>query len=201
MPVPPLLMSREKLLDRVLVMFRENGYDGTSVSDITAATGLGKSSLYHHFPGGKEEIAVAVLEHLGVRLRPALEALADDGPPQAKLAAFLDAVDALYDGGRMACLLERLSASADRGRFAEPLKASFAAFMNAFERLGREAGLSRAEARARAEDAVVRIEGSLVLAAGTEDASVFQRALTSIRATLLAPAVEPARARRPDREN
>ncbi len=186
--MPPQLMRREKLLDLLIAMFRKNGYDGTSFSDITAATGLGKSSLYHHFPGGKEEIAVAVLEHLSARLRPVLEALRDGRPPPAKLDAFLDAVNDLYDGGRMACLLERLCASADRRRFAEPLKASFHALMGAFEGLGREAGLARAEARARAEDAVVRIEGSLVLAAGTDDPRVFQRALESIRATLLAPA-------------
>jgi AcrR family transcriptional regulator len=180
-------MTREKLLDVLVAMFRKNGYDGTSVADITAATGLGKSSLYHHFPGGKAEIAVAMLEHLSARLRPALEALRDGRPPQAKLEAFLDAVDELYDGGRMACLLERLCASVDRRRFAKPLEASFHGLVGAFEGLCREAGLSRADARARAEDAVVRIEGSLVLAAGTDDPRVFRRALDSIRATLLAP--------------
>jgi AcrR family transcriptional regulator len=188
-------MPREKLLDLLLTTLRRGGYDGTSVADITAATGVGKSSLYHHFPGGKEEIAVAVLERLALRMRPAIESLADDRPPQVKLETFLAAVEALYDGGRMACLLERLSASADRGRFAEPLKDSFVAFMSAFERLGRAAGLGRAEARARAEDAVVRIEGSLVVAAGTEDPRVFQRALASIRSTLLAPAAASPRAR------
>jgi AcrR family transcriptional regulator len=180
-------MTREKLLDLLLAMFRRTGYDGTSVADMTAATGLGKSSLYHHFPGGKEEIAVALLEHLSARLRPVLESLLDARSPRVKLDALLDAVDSLYDGGRMACLLERLSASADRSRFAEPLARSFRAFIDAFDGLCREAGLSAAVSRARAEDAVARIEGSLVLAAGTNDPPVFQRALEAIRATLLAP--------------
>jgi TetR/AcrR family transcriptional regulator, lmrAB and yxaGH operons repressor len=189
-------MPREKLLDLLVAVFRKNGYDGTSVSDITAATGLGKSSLYHHFPGGKEEIGLAVLEHLSARLRPALDALGDSRPPPVKLAAFLEAVDELYEGGRMACLLERLCASAHRRRFTQPLKASFQEFVGAFEGLCREAGLSRAEARARAEDSVVRIEGSLVLAAGTDDPRVFQRAIESIRTTLLAPALAQSASRR-----
>lgn len=191
--MPRPLMTREKLLDLLLTMFRRTGYDGTSVADITAATGLGKSSLYHRFPGGKEEIAVALLEHLSARLRPVLESLRDDRSPRVKLDALLEAVDVLYDGGRMACLLERLSASADRSRFAEPLHRSFDAFIGAFEGLCREARLTATVARARAEDAVVRIEGSLVLAAGTGDPAVFRRALESLRATLLAPVVRSAR--------
>lgn len=191
MPAP--LMTRAALLDHLMAMLRKNGYDGTSISDITAATGLGKSSLYHHFPGGKEEIAVAVLEHLSARLRPALEALRAGRAPEVKLDAFLDAVNGVYDGGRMACLLERLCASTDRKRFAGPLRASFHAFTGAFEALCREAGLPHAEARARAEDAVVRIEGSLVLAVGTDDPGVFQRAVDAIRASLLAPATDARR--------
>lgn len=189
-------MPREKILDLLMAMLRKNGYDGTSISDITAAIGLGKSSLYHHFPGGKEEIAVAVLEHLSTRLRPALDALRDSRSPVVKLDAFLDAVNDLYDGGRMACLLERLCASADRRRFAGPLKASFQAMLGAFEGLCREAGLAQSDARARAEDSVVRIEGSLVLAAGTEDPRVFQRAIDSIRTALLAPSAAAGRSRR-----
>jgi hypothetical protein len=48
-------------------------------------------------------------------------------------------------------------------------------------------GVDRAEARRRAEDAVVRIEGSLIVAAGTGDPQVFRRAIEGIRATLLSP--------------
>lgn len=183
MPAPR--MTREQVLDHITATFRKNGYDGTSMSDLTASTGLGKSSLYHHFPGGKAELAVAVLERLSARLRPALESLRDGRPPAIKLDTFLAAVNELYDGGRTACLLERLCASVDRGSFAAPLRASFQAFTGAFEALCREAGLPRAAARARAEDAVVRIEGSLVVAAGVGDPRVFQRALEAVRVSLL----------------
>ncbi|TGQ06111.1 helix-turn-helix domain-containing protein, partial [Mesorhizobium sp. M00.F.Ca.ET.217.01.1.1] len=40
-------------------VFREHGYEGASLALIGAATGLGKGSLYHFFPGGKEEMARA----------------------------------------------------------------------------------------------------------------------------------------------
>ena len=55
-------------------------------------------------------------------------------------------------------------ASADRARFAGPLRAGFAAFLEAFEGICLAAGIGPALARARAEGAVVRIEGALVVA-------------------------------------
>jgi AcrR family transcriptional regulator len=183
--MPAALMPREELLDKLMALFREHGYDGTSMADISAATGLGKSSIYHHFPGGKQEMASAVLEHLAAGLDPVLRALGDDRAPASKLDGLLKALDALYDGGRAACLLERLSASIDRTRLARPLAASFRALLGGFEGLCVEAGLDRAEARRRAEDAVVRVEGSLIVASGTDDPQVFRRALENIRATLL----------------
>jgi AcrR family transcriptional regulator len=179
-------MPREELLDRLMALFREHGYDGTSMSDISAATGLGKSSIYHHFPGGKREMAAAVLERLNTSLAPVLKALDDRRSPRARLDGLLAALDRFYDRGRAACLLERLCASVDRTRLSRPLAASFRALLGAFERLGVEAGIDRAEARRRAKDAMVRVEGSLIVAAGTADPRVFRRALERIRATLLA---------------
>lgn len=191
--MPPALMSKDKMLGLVMALFREHGYDGTSMADISAATGLGKSSIYHHFPGGKQEMAAAALERLEAQLQPALEALREPRPAADKLDGLLGALDELYDGGRAACLLERLGASADRIRLAGPLASSFHTVLGAFERLCREAGIDRAEARRRAEDAVVRIEGALVVAGGTGEPQVFRRALEAIRGTLLGPRARGSR--------
>jgi hypothetical protein len=47
--------------------------------------------------------------------------------------------------------------------------------------------MSRSIARARAEDAVIRIEGALVLAGAMGDVSLFGRALKQLPSDLLAP--------------
>lgn len=179
-------LSKPELLARLADTFQRLGYDGTAIADIAAATGLGKSSLYHHFPGGKEEMAVEVLSDLGRRLEQALFApLQRPGDPKVKLAQMLAVIDTFYDGGRKACLLERMAASADRSRFQRPLRAIFERWSASIVALGREAGLPPKLAAARAEDAIVRIEGALVLCAGTGDVTPFARALAAIRATLL----------------
>jgi hypothetical protein len=59
--------------------------------------------------------------------------------------------------------------------------------MDAVEALCLEAGLPKTVARARAEDFVVRIEGALVVCAGTDDHSVFTRTIKDLRASVLAP--------------
>lgn len=179
-------LTKSELLERLTDTFRRRGYDGASINDIAASTGLGKSSLYHYFPGGKEEMAVEVLSHLMRSLEVALFApMRAAGEPKAKLAQMLAVIDAFYDGGRKACLLERLAASVDHSRFQRPLRAIFERWAAAIAALGREAGLPQKEATSRAEDAIVRIEGALVLCAGTGDVAPFGRALAVIRATLL----------------
>jgi AcrR family transcriptional regulator len=194
MPAP--LMSKPDLLARLMDLFREKGFDGASLSEISETTGLGKSSLYHHFPDGKEEMGLRVLAHLEEQLEAALfKPMQSADKPAKKLDRMLDTIDTFYDGGRKACLLERLCASADARAFRRPLSRAFNRWMDAVETLGVEAGLPRMVARRRAEDMVVRIEGALVVCAGTGDTSVFVRAIRDLRETVLAPVA--AKARRP----
>ena len=186
MPAP--LLTKPDMLGRLMNLFREKGFDGASLSDISDATGLGKSSLYHHFPNGKEEIALQVLAHLEDQLERALfEPMRSTGAPGKKLDRMLDTIDSFYEGGKKACLLERLCASVDARRFRRPLGLAFNTWIDAVEALGVESGLPRAVARLRAEDLVIRIEGALVVCAGTGDTSVFARTLRDLRVTVLAP--------------
>ena len=170
-------------------LFREKGFDGASLSDISESTGLGRSSLYHHFPDGKEEIARQVLVYLEEQLESAMfEPMRSTGTPKQKLNRMLDAIDSFYEGGHKACMLERLCASVDAKRFRRPLERAFTTWIAAVEALGVEAGLPRAIARTRAEDLVARIEGALILCASTDDTTVFARTIRDLRETVLAPA-------------
>lgn len=185
--MPPATRTKTELLAILTDTFRRLGYDGTSLAALAQATGLGKSSLYHFFPGGKSQMAIEVLEAMAQSLEESLfRPMAAPGSPNEKLRRMLDVVAAFYDNGRKACLLERLTASVDRDQFQSPLRDLFLRWMKALETLARESGVPPAAARARAEDALVRIEGSLIIAAGTGDHMAFARALIAIRRTMLA---------------
>jgi TetR/AcrR family transcriptional repressor of lmrAB and yxaGH operons len=186
--MPAALATKQEILERLLATFRRDGYDGASLAELSARTGLGRSSLYHHFPGGKLDMAEQVLAHLEAQLeRQLFEPARSHAPPQDKLDAMLDVLDAFYDGGRTACMLERLCASVERDRFRRPLAALFKKWIDAVAALGREAGLPRATARARAEDLVIRIEGALIVCAGTDDPKPFRRTIAALRSSVLAP--------------
>jgi AcrR family transcriptional regulator len=184
MPVP--LLPRDELVARIYDVFKKHGYEGASLSDISQATGLGKGSLYHHFPGGKDDMATAVLERVQRWLDDvALTPLRGAGTPASRLRAMLKNFDELYAGGREACVLGTLTVGESRTKFADALRAAFATWIDALRDLAVEAGVPRQEAQRRAEDAVVRIEGSLVLAAGLGDPAPFRRATKSIERDLL----------------
>jgi len=187
--VPAPLLTRPEILSRLMDLFRDKGFDGASLADISESTGLGKSSLYHHFPKGKEQIALDVLGHLESQLEIALFApMRSNGSPRQKLDRMLDTIDAFYESGKKACLLERLCASVDARRFRRPLGRAFGKWIDAVEALGIQTGLPRAVAKARAEDMVVRIEGALVVSAGTGSTDVFARTIRDLRDSVLAPA-------------
>lgn len=56
--------ERTDIIPVLAEIFREHGFEGASLSIIGEKTGLGKGSLYHFFPGGKEEMAAAVLHEI-----------------------------------------------------------------------------------------------------------------------------------------
>jgi AcrR family transcriptional regulator len=189
--VPPALLSRDQVIDKLMLVVRRSGYDGASLAELSKATGLGKSSLYHHFPNGKDDMVRAVLEHLEAQLRESVfMPLRTPGPAQRRVEAMVETIDDYYRGGREACVLGNLVLGTSRTRFRRQLQAIFDEWIEALSSALIDAGLSRQIARARAEDAVIRIEGALVLAGAMGDVSLFQRSLKQMPSDLLAP---PAR--------
>lgn len=50
----------ERLLAVAVEVFNQRGYDGTSMEDLAQATGITKSSIYHHVRGKEELLRLAV---------------------------------------------------------------------------------------------------------------------------------------------
>lgn len=54
--------ARERVLEAAERLFAEKGYKAVTLRDIALAVGIRHASLYHHAPGGKEELFVEVTE-------------------------------------------------------------------------------------------------------------------------------------------
>jgi len=122
--MPAALLSKPEILDRLMLLFRQRGYDGASLADIAEVTGRQVQPL-SPLSGGKNRDGARGEAHLASKLEPALERVRGPGTPRTKLNAFLGVVEEVYDSGRLACLLERLCASAERKKFAKPLRSTF----------------------------------------------------------------------------
>ncbi len=62
MPREAAFSSRQEILRASARLFRERGYDATSMNDISAALKLSKGGLYHHFRS-KDEILFHIMNH------------------------------------------------------------------------------------------------------------------------------------------
>lgn len=75
------------IIETVAPIFNKHGYIGTSMSDLTDATGLTKGALYGNFEN-KEALALSAFQYNSTRLLEALdEVLASEGNSLDKIAA------------------------------------------------------------------------------------------------------------------
>src|SRR5207245_307823 len=49
--------ARQKMIESAALLFRERGIHGTSFADVLAHSGAPRGSVYHHFSGGKTQLA------------------------------------------------------------------------------------------------------------------------------------------------
>jgi TetR/AcrR family transcriptional regulator, cholesterol catabolism regulator len=54
--------ARTRILDLAESLFMKKGFSSVTLRDIAGPLGLNHSSLYHHFPGGKEQLFTEVME-------------------------------------------------------------------------------------------------------------------------------------------
>src|SRR5271155_2092973 len=56
---------RQRMIERAAILLAKKGLQGASFSEILEASGAPRGSLYHHFPGGKDELVLAALSLAG----------------------------------------------------------------------------------------------------------------------------------------
>ncbi len=171
-------IADDELLDRALDLFRTYGVEGVSLSQLSEAVGLEKASLYHRFPGGKDEIVRAVVARVDQWFAQHVVApLQAESSPRRRVAVVVEQLRAFYAGGDKSCITDVLSLPGADGELAAALKSAMQAWLKAFAEIARESGLPRGLAQTRAEDAIVRIQGALVLSRVLGNTQPFQRVL------------------------
>lgn len=187
-------MDRVEAVQRLLKVFRQHGYEGATLSRISEATGLGRASLYHHFPNGKKEMAEAVLNYVNQWFKTTvLEPLYSEGLPVERIQAMNTSLSQFYNCGRDACLLAVFTLGDSNDLFRPQVEQALNAWIDGLTQVLTEAELDSEQARKRAEDAVMQIQGALVLTRALGDTTLFERVLQQLPVKLIDVVCEQVR--------
>lgn len=185
--------SRERMVRSAALLFREQGYSGTAFSDVIAHSGAPRGSIYHHFPGGKAELAEAAVawaaQTIAVRLD---EALASERDAAGVLRAFLAPWREVLERSdfRAGCPLVAITVETEvPPELTDAVAAAFADWQRLLAARLRRAGIPTARAARLATLTVASIEGAVLLCRARRDTQPLDAV-----ARELAAAIEAARA-------
>jgi len=193
-------------------LFRHQGYAGTGVKQIVAEAGAPFGSVYHFFPGGKEQLGAEVIRYSGAIYGQLIDAFFQPGcdPEAATRAFFAAAAETLLETDYAdACPIATVALEVSST--SEPLREAcaevFDGWIEAATARLREEGLTRARARTQAISLIAALEGAFVLAralrstepvkvAGASATASMRDALDASRRTARRGGAKAARARR-----
>lgn len=199
MPAPPPIpdddtrTTRERLIAAMQDALRHKGYHGVGLKEILDVAQAPKGVMYHHFPGGKAELAVASIEAVIAQITTGLDKLTQRYPDvvQALEAWMASAQKALaVSGYERGCPLATiaLESAPDDIAIRETLAKGFAAIRDRLGLTLQQAGIEASRAHSLAALTVSAYEGALVQArvAGNVDAmqATSQALLDLVRLSL-----------------
>jgi len=181
-----MALDKSEIVRKLVPVFRTFGYEGATLSRISKATGLGRASLYHHFPHGKQEMAQAVLNYVNQWFdATVLEPLRSSYQPVKRLIAMSESLNQFYNCGQDSCLLSIFTLGECHDLFQAQVQQALNTWIDHLTQVLTEAGLTVDQAHQRAEDAVMQIQGALVLTRGLSCTEPFQRIVQQLPDQLL----------------
>jgi AcrR family transcriptional regulator len=164
--------TRDRIVEASAELLSRRGYAGTGLKAILAASDAPFGSLYHFFPGGKEELGTAALRAGGAAYRDLVEAFY---PEEADVVAatrefFESAAEMIRatdyaDACPIATVALEIASTSESMRSAAA--EAFESWLAVLERRFVEAGMSSRLAREVAVELFCAIEGAFLLSRTT----------------------------------
>lgn len=104
--------ARERLVTAALQLFSEQGYDGTTITEIAQRAGLTKSTFHRHFPD-KRDVLAAGQETLSRLLAEGIAAAPEDASPLEAVAEGLRRASEAFRPARAALVAAIIATSAE----------------------------------------------------------------------------------------
>ena len=196
--------TRDRLVESAAELFSRQGFGATGIKAVLAAAAAPYGSLYHFFPGGKQELGAAALTHGGERYKDLLESVYPPGADvvEATAASFVQAAELLEGTDySYACPIATIALEvANTDELMRTAAAdAFESWLEVLEERFTTAGMTTERARDVAVEIFCLIEGAVLLSRTTRSSVPLHtagRAATNAVAAGLAASHNDRRERR-----
>jgi AcrR family transcriptional regulator len=196
--------TRDRIVTATGELFRRHGYNGTSLKQVTMAARAPFGSLYHSFPGGKEELGEAVVLTSGQAYGELFEAVYDQaaGPAEAVTDFFDGAAQVLVETDYVdACPIGTvaLEVASTNDRLRRATATVFAGWERSVAGRFAAAGIAPGDAEELATTLVAAVEGGFMLSRAARSPEPMRRTGRAVRRLVEAALAAPLPARQPAR--
>lgn len=177
--------SKSDLLPRILDVFLRRGYDGATLTHLAKATGLSKASLYHHFPGGKTEMAASLVRSAIADLHARAYVPLSSLQHPANLHAFINGFAQYVQNGQSDCILSVFArqdtAREDIGELKQLIADQFSDWHTILSQVLEANGAKTKRAHREAHELVSRLYGALMQAKMHNQPELFMRMIKRLQ--------------------
>jgi AcrR family transcriptional regulator len=191
--------TRARIVDGAAAEFRRRGVADTTLDHVIERTETGKGQLFHYFPGGREELLIAVAEREAARVltdqEPHLGRLATRADWEAWRAAVVDRYRRQGDECPLSMLVSQIGRSSPAGRtVTTALLRDWEAELTAgVRRTQASGGIDATHDPDRTAAAIVAaIQGGVVVLLATGEIGHLEAALDLVLAHLFGPTTDAA---------
>lgn len=179
------MRTRERMVVAAAGLLGQGGTGAASFTDVLSASGAARGAIYHHFPGGKDELTREAVAWTGRRVRTNLASLSGTGPLEC-LDAFLDAVRPIVMEASLGRSCAVAAVVIETGQvnagLTETAQAALRSWVETIAERLVAAGADPAAAQTMSAMLVVFLEGTQVLCRASGDLQPFDGSVAAIRA-------------------
>ncbi len=166
---------RQRMVEGAVQLLARRGLQGTSFADVIELTGAPRGSVYHHFPGGKDELVAAALKLSAERAVSTLDA--KEGASAVEVATHFFAIWRMIltkTQFKLGCALVAVTVATESVELLNQAAMAFRAWRRRLAELLEQGGLAASDAERLAVKLLAGAEGAVVLSRAERDLGTFE---------------------------
>ncbi|MFF7458559.1 TetR/AcrR family transcriptional regulator [Kitasatospora sp. NPDC008115] len=185
--------TKSRMISAAIGLLQRHGLAAMSFTGVLSESGAARGAIYHHFPGGKQQLVLEAARRNAEDVRGHLRALSAD-TPRGVVKAFLEGVRPVLQAsaGGAGCAIAAITvdggaAIADQGGLCAVADEAFAGWVGELAEKLTRAGMDSAQAAGLATLMITTLEGAHVLCRAAGSIAPFDKAAAALLSTLPSP--------------